>query len=66
MTLTTLNHSNILTCLNMNLANAKSEPMREHVRQQIADFEKHLQPKPKTTPKPRPSWDRIIPNERHP
>lgn len=57
----TKTRSSILACLQANLDNAKTEIMREHVRQQIASFKKHLTPK--LTPRTQPNWDRIIPNE---
>lgn len=59
----TKTHSDILTCLHINLANAKTQAMREFVQQQITDFTASIAPKPKITPRPQPNWDRIIPNE---
>lgn len=59
----TKTQATILTCLRINLVNAKTEAMRRHVQDQIIQFEKRIAPQPKPQPKPQPSWDRYIPNE---
>ena len=43
----------ILTCLEINLSQAKTLAMRRHVQEQIASFKLHCKPKPKPQ---RPTW----------
>jgi len=43
----------ILTCLEINLSQAKTLAMRRHVQEQIVSFKLHREPKPKPQ---RPAW----------
>lgn len=49
----TKNQQLVLTCLQINLENAKSPDMRKHVQDQIASFKLYCNPKPKPQ---RPAW----------
>jgi len=49
----TRNEQIILTCLEINLSQAKTLAMRRHVQEQIASFKLQCKPKPKPQ---RPAW----------
>ena len=67
-----MNRSNtrqtILQCLEANITNAKTRAMREHAKQQLDNYVKHLATHQTTTielpcktTKRQPNWDRLIP-----
>lgn len=56
----------ILTCLQLNLGNAKTKGMRDFAKQQLHDFQLPKTRRPTTIklPPKQPNWDRYIENEK--